>query len=294
MNHLLTKLKTKVINFVLDFKSSWNLRLSLSLPYIIFSFIFIVIPLLLLFIKSVSPVEFENNYQSIKTNFSVVREASTWLIIWRSVYLGILTALICLIFALPYAFFVSTNKSKAFKIYAISLIVSPLVIFTIAKVFSLRALFVAIFDDEELNNQGFMLLGLVFLNFPFMVIPLYTVFRDMSKNLLEASADLGYNKFQTLIKVALPYGLKAIFSGIALVFLMAATSIVISDKLLPSGQQNQLIGNFINNSANLANPFDLAKTSSLVLITILVLLEIYGLIYFVPLAIMKFKGVEHD
>lgn len=278
-------------NFIGKIKENLNPRLSLSIPYILFSIVFILLPLLLLCIKAFTPVISDEG--EIFDNHLLTKQPETWIIMTRSLVVGLVTSLICLIIALPYAFYVSTSKSKSFKIYSISLIVSPLIIFTIAKTFSLRALFVTMFDESELNNSWFMIVGLVFLNLPFMIIPLYTVFRDMPKNILEASADLGYNRIQTLFKVVLPYGLKAIFSGIGLVFLMAATSIIISDKLLPNGGQNQLIGNLINLNANPSNPFDLARSSSLVLITILVMMGIYGIIYFFPILLIKMKGMKH-
>lgn len=272
------------------FKSNLNFRLSLVIPYAIFALIFIIIPLILLLVKAVTPpvpnVKFDN--------YILTKDKTTWVIIGRSVFVGLLCALVCLVLAFPYAFIAANSKSKAFKIYSLSLIVSPLIIFTIAKVFALRSLFLAIFDQNDLNNNYFLLVGLIFLNFPFMVLPLYSVLRDMPKNLLEAASDLGYNHFQSLIKVVIPYSIKAIFSGIALVFLMAATSIVMSDKLLPNGSQNQLIGNLINNSTNPANPFDLARVSSLVLVTLLVFIGIYGILYFAPIVIMKIKGFKYD
>ncbi|WP_211246930.1 ABC transporter permease [[Mycoplasma] collis] len=273
-------------------KTLLNLRLIMFLPYLVFAFIFIILPLILLVFKAFIPLKTEQEYNF--DNFALVKDTTTWKIMWRSIWLSVLSALICLIIALPYSFFVANSKSKIFKIYAISLIISPLIIFTISKIFALRALFVSIFDENQINNEFFMLIALIYLNLPFMIIPLYTVFRDMPKNILEASADLGYNKFWTLIKVVLPYGMKAIFSGIALVFLMSATTIIISDKFLPSGSQKQFIGNLINKNASLVNAFDLAKVSSLVLITILVLYTVYGIIYLFPLILSKIKGVKHD
>ncbi|WP_069096794.1 ABC transporter permease subunit [Mesomycoplasma ovipneumoniae] len=268
-----------------------NPRISLVLPYFVFALILIVIPLILLFVKSVSPLS--TNGEPFD-NHLLVKEQTTWQIIARSIFVGLVSAFICLILAFPYAFIVANSKSRIFKIYSLSLIITPLIIFTIAKVFSLRALFLSMFDEGSLNNNSFMILGLIFLNFPFMVIPLYTIFRDMPKNLIEAGTDLGYSKFRVLIKVVVPYSFRAISSGFAIVFLMAATSIVVSDKLLPNGSQNQLIGNLINNSANTTNPFDLARVSSLVLVTLLVFIGIYTLIHFTPIVIMKIKGFKYD
>lgn len=278
-------------NFWKNFKKSLNPHISLVIPYVIFALIFVIIPLILLFGKSVSPLV--HNSQSFD-NHLLIKEKTTWQIIGRSIFVGLISAFICLILAFPYAFFVANSRSKIFKIYSLSLIASPLIIFTIAKVFALRSLFLLLFDEGSLNNNSFMVLGLIFLNFPFMVLPLYTIFRDMPKNLLEAGTDLGYSKFWLLIKVVLPYSFRAISSGFALVFLMAATSIVVSDKLLPNGSQNQLIGNLINNSANISNPFDLARVSSLVLVTLLVFIGIYSLIHFIPIIIMKIKEFKYD
>ncbi|UVO14963.1 ABC transporter permease [Mesomycoplasma ovipneumoniae] len=274
-----------------NFKKSLNPRISLVLPYFVFALILIVIPLILLFVKSVSPLS--TNGEPFD-NHLLVKEQTTWQIIARSIFVGLVSAFICLILAFPYAFIVANSKSRIFKIYSLSLIITPLIIFTIAKVFSLRALFLSMFDEGSLNNNSFMILGLIFLNFPFMVLPLYTIFKDMPKNLIEAGTDLGYSKFRVLIKVVVPYSFRAISSGFAIVFLMAATSIVVSDKLLPNGSQNQLIGNLINNSANTTNPFDLARVSSLVLVTLLVFIGIYTLIHFTPIVIMKIKGFKYD
>ena len=71
--------------------------------------------------------------------------------------------------------------------------------------------------------------------------------------------------------------------------MMSATSIIISDKMLPNGSQKQLIGNLINQFANTANPFDVSTASTLVIITMVILLSLYGLIYGIPYLISKHK-----
>lgn len=263
-------------------------RLALLLPYIIIALLFIVLPFFILLVISLKPAAADFD------NWKIVKDSSTWVIMWRSVWMGIVTALICLLLGFPYAFFVSTSKSKSFKFYAISLIISPLIIFTIAKALALRGMFTLLFDERKINSEWFMVLGMIYLNLPFMIIPLYSVFRDMNPNILEVSYDLGYNKFLTLIKVVLPYGIKAIFSGVGLVFLMAALSVIISDKLLSNGFQHQLIGNVINQHVNPSNPFDMARASTLVLITTIVLMSFYSLIYLVPMLVLKLKGINYD
>ncbi|MFL1037980.1 ABC transporter permease subunit, partial [Mycoplasmopsis synoviae] len=96
---------------------------------------------------------------------------------------------------------------------------------------------------------------------PLMIMPLYSVFKDMPKNIVEASNDLGYSNFKTIFKVIIPYATKAILSGIAMIFLASATTFVVARKLLPDGWQNQLIGELINEKINPGNAFDLSSGS---------------------------------
>ncbi len=64
-----------------------------------------------------------------------------------------------------------------------------------------------------------MIFGLTYLNLPYMIMPLYSVFRDMPENIVEASHDLGNGPIRTLFRVILPYSSKAILSGLGIIFL---------------------------------------------------------------------------
>ncbi|AWX69498.1 ABC transporter permease [[Mycoplasma] anseris] len=266
-------------------------QLSLLIPYAVFAIIFIILPMILIFVYAFKPLE----GQSTKLeNWEIIGKSSTWNIIARSIVTGLFASLVALIIGFPYAYIISRSKSAITKTLGLSLMLSPLAIFTISKALALRGLFSAIFDENSLNNYFFMVFGMVYLFLPFMVMPLYSVLKDMPNNILEASEDLGYSKFKTVFTVILPYSAKAILSGFGIVLMMASTSIIISDKLLPNGSQKQLIGNLINQFANTANPFDLASASTLVIITMVVLLSLYGIIYGIPYLITKCKGGNNE
>ncbi|MGX9340815.1 ABC transporter permease [Mycoplasma sp. 128] len=271
-------------------KLGFNLRLSLILPYILFASIFIVLPLIFVFIKAFSPIDGQLD------NWHIIQDKSTWKILWRSVWVGAVGGLFCLLIGFPYTYILATAKSKITKNVGLSLIFSPLFIFTISKALSLRGLFSVMFDENSLNNEAFMILGVVYLYLPFVIMPLYQVLKDMPKNILEASEDLGYSKAKTIWKVVVPYCMKALLAGFSTVFLITATSIILSDRLLPHGSQNQLIGNLIQNFANASNPFDLAVASTLVLITLAILMLLYSVTYLLPLLLNKyrFKGGKDE
>ena len=125
---------------------------------------------------------------------------------------------------------------------------------------------------------------------PFIIIPLYNVLNGMPKSMIQASQDLGYNKIFTFIKVIIPYGLKAICSGIVIVFLLVIMSVAVSNKLLDNSAGNQMIGNVVNDLSNPSNPFDMQKASSVVLISLLGSSVVYFAINSIPIIYRKIKG----
>nr|WP_318024540.1 ABC transporter permease [Mycoplasmopsis columbinasalis] len=264
-------------------KLALNRRLALLIPFAIIAIFFIILPIILILVNALTA---HDDFDA----WSLVKDNSTWVKIGRSLKIGILSSIICLFLGFPYAYLIARSKNPYLPIYGMSLIISPMIIFTIARIYAIRGFFLSIVADENtLNAEWFMVLALTYLNLPFMIMPLYSVFRDMPNNILEASEDLGYNKFQTLIKVVIPYSLKAIISGFGLIFLSSATNFVISDKLLPNKNQLQMIGSVINDFSVASNKFALARGSALVLIVSAIFIGAYALIQYLPKLISKFN-----
>ncbi|QCZ36631.1 ABC transporter permease [Mycoplasma nasistruthionis] len=272
-------------------KFNFDHKFYMVLPYLLISLLLIVLPVIFIIVSAFSV---SDDFDSL----ALIKSDNTWRIMGRSLWIGLVSAFICLVIGLPYAYFVSKIQSKVFKIYALSLILSPMAIFTIARIYSVKALFLAIFaaaniEAKTLNTEAFIILGLTYLNLPLMIMSLYPVFKDMPKNITEASNDLGYNNIQTIFKVVIPYGTKAILSGLAMIFLASATTFIISSKLLPDGSQKQLIGDIINSKINPGNKFDLSSGSALVLVVSFLFIGIYALMLIVPRVIFKLKKGAH-
>ena len=264
---------------------SLNKKLVLLLPYIAIAIILIVFPMAMLMSKSLG--------QTGGDNAAIVKQSSTWAIMGRSVYLGLAAAVISLLICFPFAYIVGRSKSKAFRLISIALLVSPLFVFTISKIFSLKILLLVMFENpDKLSNELVMILGMVYLYMPFMVVPLYSVLQQMPSSLLEASKDLGYGRISSIVKVVVPYALKAIFSGLAIVFMMSATSLAISGALLKDVKELKMIGNVMDEMAAKMRTNDLsaAQGSTLALVTIAVMMGVYGALYLIPQIIRKLKG----
>lgn len=262
----------------------------LFLPYLIFILLFVIVPIIWIVILSfVEPKGAGNNYD----RFEMWKDQNFWSIFMESFGMGILVSLTCLIVSLPYVYILTNAKNKSLKFLMLSLIVTPLFLFTLVKILALRGILTLIFDIP-IDNIGYLYLGSVYLFLPFMIIPLYIVLNGMPKNILQASQDLGYNKLATFIKIVIPYGLKAICSGVIVVFLLVIMSVAISNKLLDNSAGNQMIGNVINDLTNPSNPFDMQKASSVVFISLLLTSLVYFSVSAIPMIYRKFKGGIND
>jgi spermidine/putrescine transport system permease protein len=84
---------------------------------------------------------------------------------------------------------------------------------------------------QMLYNQTGVIFGLVYTYTPFMILPLYASLGKVPRELLEASEDLGYNKFHTLWHVTLPLTRSGTLSALLLV-LLACFGDVLSAQML--------------------------------------------------------------
>lgn len=258
----------------------------LFLPYLIFVSLFVLTPIIFIIVLSfITPSGSTIDYDK----WEMWKDRNFWQIFFKSFFMGIIVSLICLAISLPYVFILINTKNKSAKFILLSLIITPLFLFTLVKILALRGILTIIFDIP-IDAEGYLYLGFVYLFLPFMIIPLYNVLNGMPKSMIQASQDLGYNKIFTFIKIVIPYGLKAICSGITIVFLLVIMSVAVSNKLLDNSAGNQMIGNVINDLSNPSNPFDMQKASSVVLISLLGSSIVYFIINSIPMIYRKIKG----
>ncbi|HEX8912184.1 MAG TPA: ABC transporter permease [Humisphaera sp.] len=96
---------------------------------------------------------------------------------------------------------------------------------------------------ELMYNEWAVLVGLVYGELPFMVLPLYASLEKLDRSLLEASTDLGAGGWSTFLRVTLPLSLPGLAAGAVLVFVPSVGQYVVSDLL--GGSRSTLLGNLI-------------------------------------------------
>jgi spermidine/putrescine transport system permease protein len=209
---------------------------------------------------------------------------------WRSLWMALVTTGLCLLISYPMAYCLALLAPRRWKSLLLGLVVVPFwtsfLIRTYAWMFLLRS--------EGLLNQLLLgagvihrplallytplavLLGLLYGELPFMILPLYASLEKLDRSLLEAAADLGAGRAGSFLRVTLPLTLPGMAAGVVLVFIPSLGQFVVSDLL--GGAKSVLVGNLVQNQFAVARnqPFGAALAFELTA-AVLLLLGAYAL-----------------
>lgn len=219
--------------------------------------------------------------------------------LWSSLYLQILcnslvlstvTAFLCLIVAYPIAYYLAI-RARRFKNTLLVFLILPSWTSFIIQIYSwfyllqrggvfsslLCRLGITAQPLSFLNSYGATVLGMVYCFLPFMVLPLYTALERMDKKLLEASADLGANKWQTFTNIVLPLSRSGVKVGLILVMVPAFGEFAIPD--LMGGFKDLYVGRVIMEKFLMFR--DWYAGSAVVMISFLIPIFLIGAVHFV-------------
>lgn len=177
----------------------------------------------------------------------------------RSLWLAVATTVLCLLIGYPVAYKIALSASENQKNLLLALAVIPFWTSFLIRISAWRL----ILQDQGVVNVALMhlhligsplkmmdtplavMIGLVYGELPFMILPLYASLEKLDRTLLEASADLGAGARQTFLRVTLPLSLPGVVAGCVLVFIPGIGQFIVSDLL--GGSRTMLIGNLIQN-----------------------------------------------
>ncbi len=125
-----------------------------------------------------------------------------------------------------------------------------------------------------LYTDGAVLLGQVYGELPFMILPLYASLEKLDRTLLEAAADLGASPARTLLRITIPLSRAGIAAGCVLVFIPSLGAYLAPDLL--GGARTVYIGNLIQSQFAVARDMPFGSALSFLLsLTVLVLLALF-------------------
>jgi spermidine/putrescine transport system permease protein len=177
-------------------------------------------------------------------------------ILLRSLFLGVATALFCVVTGLPLAFFVARLPAR-FKNLALTLVIIPFWTNLLIRTYAwqillspesllsraLQAVGVGEVGEPLYPSAWAVLVGMVCDFLPFMVMPLYASVEKIDWSLAEAAMDLGANRVQVFRHALLPQIMPGLVAGVILVLLPATGQFVIPDLL--GGAKTVMLGNAI-------------------------------------------------
>lgn len=254
----------------------------LAVPYIVWSIIMLLLPMLLIVFYALTDsgnaiINFSFTLENFRKFFT---DPDFLLVLWRSLSIAIKTTVICMLIGYPTAYFISKCNDRVRNILVLA-ITLPMWINMLVRTYA----WIGILSDggilqnilkmfgfgevSLLYTEGAVLLGMVYNFIPFMILQINTSLCKMDKSLLEASADLGANRFWTFWKVVFPLSLPGVISGISLVFLPAVSSFFIP-KLLGGGQYF-LIGNVIENQFITVGEWNFGSAISMIMAVIMMI-----------------------
>lgn len=239
-------------------------------PAVVWLALFLVAPLLIVLVVSLATrgpygmIVYELSLDNYRKAFDPLYLSAYW----RTIWIATATTLICAGISFPVAYYLALRAPARWKRILLVLTVIPFwtsfLIRTYAWMLLLRSEGVInsalmqtglVHEPFKLLYSDFaVLVGQVYGELPFMILPIYVALDRLDLSLLEAAEDLGANRFWTLVKVTLPLARPGLITGSVLVFIPSLGAFITPDLL--GGAKSVMVGNLIQNQFSLLNqPF---------------------------------------
>ena len=207
-------------------------------------------------------------------------------ILVRSFSLAFSTTLLCLVVGWPVAYWLGLRVAPRFKNALLVLVILPFwtsfLVRLYAWIFLLRQeglvnLVLGAFGIPPLPllyNDFAVMLGQVYGELPFMILPLYASIEKLDRSLLEAAADLGATPLRSLLRVTLPLTTPGVTAGCLLVFIPSLGAFLAPDLL--GGGRTAYVGNLVQSQFAVARDMPFGAAVSFVLtVAVLALLWLF-------------------
>ena len=239
-----------------------------SAPFTVWMLLFTVVPLAMVVWFAFTDGEGSFTFD----NILVIGENLD--ILGRSILLGGISTVICLLLAYPLAYSISRATERVQQTM-VMIIMLPMWMNFLLRTYAWMSILenngfinqflrlIGILQEGQsitmINTQGAVVLGMVYNFLPFMVLPLYSVMAKLDNRIIEAAQDLGSNGWQVFRRIVLPLSVPGILSGITMVFVPAVSKVMmIGDKI-----ENMFIGQYQN--------YNVGASLSLVLMVLILL-----------------------
>lgn len=256
----------------------------LGTPYFLWSLIFILIPLGMVFYYGLT----DRSGAFTLNNIISITTAEHAKALWLALLLSLIATVLCLLLAYPLAM-ILCNMGVNQHSFIVLIFILPMWMNFLLRTMAWQTLlektgvinsilnFLHLPALRIINTPYAIVLGMVYNFLPFMVLPIYNALSKIERSIIHAAKDLGANNIQVFFKITLPLSVPGIISGITMVFIPALTTFVIS-KLL-GGSKVLLIGNVIEEEFTQASNWHLGSGLSIVLMLFIIVNMVLSAIF---------------
>lgn len=255
-----------------------KMRRLYSVPYFIWLLLFVIAPVLLIIYQSF----FDTNGAFTLANYQNYLTSGKYLAMTlNSVWYAFLITLLTLLISYPTAYFLTKLKHKDLWLL---LIILPTWVNLLLKAYA----FIGIFGIHGGINQFIGLFGLapqqilftdtsflivaMYIELPFMIMPIFNALEEMNPSLISASRDLGANNFETFRRVIFPLSLNGVKSGVQAVFIPSLSLFMLTR--LIGGNRVITLGTAIEQHFLVTQNWGMGSTIGVVLIVAMFLVMI--------------------
>lgn len=230
----------------------------LSLPSLAWLGIFVFVPLLIVFFIAFKPALPQGGIGPGWSTEAVraLAHPSYPELAWRTLWISAVTTAVCLVLALPVAFFIARLGAR-WRSRLLLLVIVPFWTNFLIRVFAwqqilhaegmlakgLRGLHLLGEHQSLLYNAAAVVLVSVYTFLPFAILPLFAAAEKFDFGLLDAARDLGATSLRAFTSVFLPGVRQGMVTALFVVFIPMLGSYVIPDMV--GGKDTQMIGNKI-------------------------------------------------
>jgi putative spermidine/putrescine transport system permease protein len=195
----------------------------------------------------------------------------------RSVGVAAAVTVICVVLAVPMAFFMAKVASPRSRRFLVIAILTPLWASYLVKAYAWRVLLANGGPVDWLfggpgNGPGYglfaVILVLSYLWLPYMILPIYAGLERLPDSMLEASADLGARAGRTFRAIVLPVLVPSIFAGSIFTFSLSLGDYITVQIV---GGKTQMLGNLVYANIGAANNLPFAAAIATIPVAIMVI-----------------------
>ena len=253
----------------------------LALPSFAYMVLFFALPLVIVLIYSFATRTSTGSTALSDWNLDAYRKLGEPIVrnvVVRSVVLAVITTVICLVVAYPFAWFCAHQRPTVRNVLLIAVMI-PFWTNFLVRNYAWRILLskggpistlteaIGLGEVDILFTKTAVVIGLVYGYLPFMILPLYASIDRLDQRLVEAGRDLYGSGPQTFRRIILPLTMPGVIAGSILVFVPSMGAYV-TPELLGGGKETML-GSYIVTQFLTARNWPVGASLSFVLMAVM-------------------------